>query len=573
MDATNETATQGVDLLKTAGVDDRAIYWCLVMLAVAAATCACGTIILMLGTWRSKLRTPAALSLGPDSPRSGTALPSAQSIGTTTIGVQDVHVSADQPLRAPQVRQAISERRRGRQLLGVFLVTFALCLVFVIAGIVDGSLSKETGLAWESYAALLSLGCIWMLLQAVIVASTLETGRGYGAGAFAEAMLGGVCPFIADSFDTLKDTMFGGLCLKSSHVFLNVVGICSWMYLFGFHIYFFTQLRFVAELVASHLAIFGLPTLDVTKSAPKMKISEKLTALAAKQISPTKRHMLEVENLPQAGFAILYLAVEGGSPVVALLSLALPTLQIAASCALHGRIQRRLVPWYAMRFEAAMNDADEVLARRLWSEIDVNEQLCLKIALSTRCFGDVLHARRRHRAELGHVVVEGGEDEDARIVCRRLMRSAESGKVHLHEVTNWDVPSLEALLRLVSQAAWVRELSLRDCQLDGPSLAPALSDGLRGIRHLKELRLSDNPQLGNEGAQALAAALFDCGLESLWLHSTGVGSEGAEALRRALEEGGTALKHLSLRVNDAVGEEAKAALRACCESRGIRLSM
>ncbi|CAE7311634.1 NLRC3 [Symbiodinium natans] len=571
MDATNETATQGVDLLKTAGLDDRAIYWCLVMLAVAAATCACGTIILMLGTWRSKLRTPAALSLGPDSPRSGTGMQSAPSIGTTTIGLQDVDVSADQPLRAPQVRQAISKRRRRWQLFSVFLVTFTLCLWLVIAGIVDGSLSKETGLAWESYAVLLSLGCGWMLLQAVIVASTLETGRGYGTGAFAEAMLGGVCPFIADSFDTLKDTMFGGLCLKSSHVFLNVVGICSWMYLFGFHIYFFTQLRFVAELVASHLAVFGLPTLDVTKSAtPKMKISEKLTALAAKQISPTKRHMLEVENLPQAGFAILYLAVEGGSPVVALLSLALPTLQIAASCALHGRIQRRLVPWYAMRFDSAANDADEVLARRLWSEIDGNEELCLKIALSTRCFGDVLHARRRHRAELGHVVVEGGEDEDARIVCRRLMESSESGEVNLSGVTNWDVPSLEALLRLVSQAAWVRLLWLVDCQLDGPSLAPALSDGFRGIRHLKVLFLSDNPQLRNEGAQALAAALPHCGLEGLDLHSTGVGSEGAEALRRALEEG-AALKQLDLRENDAIGEEAVAALRACCESRGVEL--
>ncbi|CAE7370100.1 NLRC3 [Symbiodinium natans] len=445
MDATNETTAQGVDLLKTAGLDDRATYWCLVMLAVAAATCACGTVILAIGTWRSQQRKRTALSLGHDSPRSGTGMPGAQVVGTTAVVLHDADVAPDQPLRASEERQAISESRRRWQLLGVFLVTFTLCLAFVIAGIVDGSLSKETGLAWESYAALLSLGCIWMLLQAVIVASTLETGRGYGTGAFAEAMLGGVCPFIADSFDTLKDSMFGGLCLKSSHVFLNVVGICSWMYLFGFHIYFFTQLRFVAELVASHLAVFGLPTLDATKgAASNMKMSEKLVAIAAKQISPTKRHMLMVENLPQAGFAIIFLATEGGSLIVALLSLGVPTVQIAASLALYGRIQRRLVPWYAMRFEAAMNDADEVLARRLWSEIDGNEQLCTKIALSTPFFGDVVRARGRHRAELGHVVVEGGEDEDedARkgVLAAHEKRGAWLGGLERHHQLGWGEP-------------------------------------------------------------------------------------------------------------------------------------
>ncbi|CAE7311617.1 NLRC3 [Symbiodinium natans] len=547
------TGTSNTDWLERMGVDERAIFWCGVMLGISAVTLATGTAVLKIATIRSKRAARRQVADAPS-----TDLAKAETIGST-VSLQDV-----QPLKAAQPqKQAIGQLRRGRQLLAVFLSTFGLCLGLVLASIADGSLSKETGLAWERYAVLLSLGCVWLLSQAAMAACTLETGRGYATTAFAEAMLAGVCPVIADSFDTLKDTIFGGLCLKSSHVALQVVGILSWAYLVGFHLVFITEIRFMAELAASHLSMTAMPTIDVINcSPPKITRVEKLIALAAKQISKTKRDMLMVENLPQAGFAVLYLAVEGGSPLVATLSLGIPSAQILASCCLHHRIQRRLVPWYALRFDAAVDAADKVLFRRLHGEISGNPELCLEIALLTRHFGAILEARRAR-------LQSTGERDDAAQVATRLLGSANLGILDLNGFKNWDVATVEALMRHVRQTPWVIELVLRECQMEA-SLAPALERGLRGIRGLKELSLSYNPQLGNPGAEALAAALPHCGLERLFLDSIGVGSEGTEALRRALEEG-AALKRLDLEGNDAIGGEAKAALKTCCQSRGVDL--
>ena len=202
-----------------------------------------------------------------------------------------------------------------------------------------------------------------MLIQAGVLAVQLEPGRGYSFTSFGEAMLGGIAPFIADSFDTLEDTLFGGFCFLLEKSGLHVLGGISWAYLALFHVCLMFQDRFLAEMFSNHLSVFALATQDLKSKSAGLSHTEKAMALIGKQLARTKRQLLLVENIPQAGFAIMFLAVEGGSVVVALLNLAIPALQVLVSVCFYGRVQKRLAGWYAQRLDAAVDDGDAVLGR------------------------------------------------------------------------------------------------------------------------------------------------------------------------------------------------------------------
>ena len=100
------------------------------------------------------------------------------------------------------------------------------------------------------------------------------------------------------------------------------------------------------------------------------------------------------------------------------------------------------------------------------------------------------------------------------------------------------------------------------------SLVALLADG--HLAGLKEIDLSDNGGLGDQGAAAIAGALSEGrlpNLEELRLDGTGMGDEGATALAGAL---GGAPKLTTLVVGgNAFGEDAKAALKAACTQRGV----
>ena len=47
-----------------------------------------------------------------------------------------------------------------------------------------------------------------------------------------------MAPIISDFYDTLKDVIFGALCLQSEHLMIQILGVVSWSYLFLFHTWF-----------------------------------------------------------------------------------------------------------------------------------------------------------------------------------------------------------------------------------------------------------------------------------------------------------------------------------------------
>ena len=215
------------EVLASVGLNTRAGTFIMLMLAVWITTLMLGSAILMRATSASRRRAAEQQVTQTQSTSQ-----SPEIVGNTAAALADVQVSLPEERQAltAQESQPVSLQRRQKQVLLVFLGTFALCLVVTLSSLANERLTKETGLPWESYLFLLSAGCVWLLVQAAVLARTLPTGRGYAKTAFAEAMLGGIMPFIADSFDTLKDTMFGALCLGSSNLCSCRTTFCMFMY-------------------------------------------------------------------------------------------------------------------------------------------------------------------------------------------------------------------------------------------------------------------------------------------------------------------------------------------------------
>ena len=215
--AMNESNATGdlEEVLASVGLDMRAGTFIMLMLAVGMTTLMLGSAILICATCASRRRAAEQQVTQTQSTSQ-----SPEIVGNTAAALANVQVSLPEERQGltTQEPQPVSLRRRQVQVLLVFLCTFALCLVVTLSSLSNGRLTKETGLPWESYLFLLSSGCVWLLVPAAVLAKTLPTGRGYGNTAFLEAMLGGIMPFIADSFDTLKDTMFGVLCLASQNL-------------------------------------------------------------------------------------------------------------------------------------------------------------------------------------------------------------------------------------------------------------------------------------------------------------------------------------------------------------------
>ena len=258
MNESNDATSQFQAALQNAGLDSRGQHFVVMMLGITAGTAAIGTALLMLANRRSSRRL-AEIERSNAEPQAGQEAPEIIGSGTGTTDV-DVSLNCESHrLTTPQEeKQTVSHKRRAFQVFVVFSATFGLCVGVTVAGLNDGSLTKETGLAWESYVLLLSSACGWMVVQALVIVLTLEPGRGYTRTAFGEAMLGGMFPFVADSFDTLKDVLFGGFCFQSTKVGLHVLGVFSWVYLYLFHLCLLSSSRVLPDLSASHLSVFAL---------------------------------------------------------------------------------------------------------------------------------------------------------------------------------------------------------------------------------------------------------------------------------------------------------------------------
>ena len=98
-----------------------------------------------------------------------------------------------------------------------------------------------TGLDWEVYLILFCCVGLALLCQAVWAVARLKPGDRFDSTAFAVSAFTSMAPIISDFYDTLKDVIFGALCLQSEHLMIQILGVVSWLYLFLFHIWFWFQ--------------------------------------------------------------------------------------------------------------------------------------------------------------------------------------------------------------------------------------------------------------------------------------------------------------------------------------------
>ena len=96
---------------------------------------------------------------------------------------------------------------RGRKVLitMVFFLTLAVSLCISMAVHHAGMFRGNFGMVWEAWVLLFALNGLSLLLQAVIAAATLPSGRKYGIGTFAEATISAMLPFLSEPYDTHKE--------------------------------------------------------------------------------------------------------------------------------------------------------------------------------------------------------------------------------------------------------------------------------------------------------------------------------------------------------------------------------
>eukprot|EP00435_Cladocopium_sp_Y103_P013848 s5178_g3.t1 len=245
---------------------------------------------------------------------------------------------------------------------GTVLLSFAACLW----SLENGRLSKTFGLDWEIYLLLFGCAGASLLIQAVLAVAWLKPGDRFDATAFAVASFSSMAPIISDQFDTLKDIIFGGLCLQSQHWFMKIVGVLSWSYLLAFHAWF-SGANCFNELATSHLSVLLI--------APKVQGEWSggcwegiVLPTIYRQVTRSKRQHLLIENVPQALMSVLFLAVEGGSIFVAALNLVIPGLQIALTFLLYKPVRAAAIPALGKRLNRGTKSGNIVAAKALWEE-------------------------------------------------------------------------------------------------------------------------------------------------------------------------------------------------------------
>ena len=151
------------------------------------------------------------------------------------------------------------EKRDERLLLWVIVMflPYYLLLISLTAWCVSTErLSPSTGLPWEIYwLVLLILGVALLMQASLAVAFKSSAEKKYGLTAFGQATLSTLMPFISDAFDTLKDVVFGGLCILNEHEVIKTLGAFSWMWLLIVHVGLLYRLDTLRQLVSTYLSV------------------------------------------------------------------------------------------------------------------------------------------------------------------------------------------------------------------------------------------------------------------------------------------------------------------------------
>jgi len=266
-----------------------------------------------------------------------------------------------------------NERKSTMVVVSAFIVTFLSCTACVLGSLKTERLSKNNVLDWELYWMLFSMNCLWQIAQAAYKVGTAH-GRVYSWTAFAEATIGGTLPFLSDSFDTLRDVIFAGLCFQSNKPMLKWIGVASWMYLVGIHMLLLLTEAHVMELQTNYTSVLIAPsengrgeTADdrfvLEEHRKKYRCYDrlvKLLVILVKQTTPSKQLILVLENAVQAIGAVVYARLEGGSPFVVALNLVVPVAQVVFARLSHRSLKQFANPALASLLKQAYTDNNAV---------------------------------------------------------------------------------------------------------------------------------------------------------------------------------------------------------------------
>eukprot|EP00435_Cladocopium_sp_Y103_P068258 s1665_g31.t1 len=487
-------------------------------------------------------------------------------------------------------------------------VTMSLSLVASMWSLKTGRLSKVTGLDWEIYLILFCCVGLSLLVQAVWAVARLRPGDRFDATAFAVAAFTSMAPIISDFYDTVKDVIFGALCLQSKHLMIQILGVVSWLYLCMFHAWFVL----VGDKDCKDwlwLYLFDRRGRERGGSGPE---AAQLQAAGKgyKQLTPSKREYLLIENLPQAVFSVLFLLVEGGSLFVGVLNLLVPGVQILLTFLCFRPVLSAAAPALGKKLNRAMRNGDMATAFLLWEEAELwhwrNLQLFGLILPRLTFFLDTLsrHGFDKDPTELneGELLMVQRIGQAAACLGQAEIRCDNLGELGTkvvaeamatNTVTDWldlDANNIgdagaQALGEALKVNVTLKNLDLEDNNIGaagaqalgealkinvtltklflnqnniGAAGAQALAESLKINRSLKKLRLDHN-NIGTAGATALGEALKTNGsLETLWLQENNIGASGAQALGEALTTN-SSLEELNL-VENNVGSSGAQAL-------------
>ena len=258
-------------------------------------------------------------------------------------------------------------------------------------------ISKKYGIDWEYYF-MLFVGCgLWTIAQATWATWNLAPEESLTLTSFGQACFASMAPIISDHYDTLKDAMFAFLCLESGSSAVQIMGWVSLLYLIGLHAYLigFDE-DTLAELAESHLSGLQMTTKlkdEKSQAVPlKTEMWEFVVFTTYKQMTPTKRRLLLLENVPQAVFAVVYLWYEGGSMPVTIMNLGLPCVQTALAWLFFGQIRAIAGPLIGAKLRKFLLARQQLRLRRLFNEVGEEYQHIHHFMLfDLVCFGYVVH--------------------------------------------------------------------------------------------------------------------------------------------------------------------------------------
>ena len=271
-----------------------------------------------------------------------------------------------------------------------------------------------------------------------------------------------------------------------------------------------------------------------------------------KQLTPSKREYLLIENLPQAGFSVLFLLTEGGSFFVGVLNLLVPGVQILLTFFCFESVLSAAAPALGKKLNRAMCNGDMVAAAFLWEEAELgsDNQLFGLILPRLTFLSDTL---RRHGFNKDPTKLN--EEELAMVQRIAAVYIGQDGSYRCH---NFGEVGTKVVAEAMTTNSVTYELNL-DSNNMGDAGAEALAESLKINRSLGTLSLVGN-NIGPAGAEALAESLkTNSSLGTLWLSGNNIGAAGAEALGEMLKIN-SSLKELYLRDNNigAAGAQAVA---------------